>query len=416
MAEGRRSIREKLLLIVLFPVILLSIAITVIGVSMFYSFYTESIRDELVSTTNVLFDCLDLSIQGDYTYRDGMLFKGELNITDSTMLTRVKEESQIDTTIFWEDTRILTTVEDENGVSAVGSKASKEVADTVLKKGKSFFPNDLSIGGRKYIGYYVPIENSDHEIVGMMFAGKQRSLVYQKIFQVILWFVMLSVVTVILSIIIIRQFSSRIISDVDLINGYLKKISEGDLRTALDNKVVSRNDELGSIGLYASIMRNKLQKLVETDALTSLYNRRSCQGVLETIVQRKEPYCVVMCDIDLFKMVNDNYGHDAGDYVLVEIAKLLKKNVEGTGFASRWGGEEFLLVYKLDFEETKAKTEQLQQSIREYHFLYQSTKLHITMTFGIADGTGNTSCEAVIKEADERLYIGKNNGRDQIVV
>ncbi len=415
MTEKKKSIRRRLLLIVVFPIILLSIVITVVGMMLFYSFYTQSIRDELVSTTNMMFDCLDLAVDGDYTYQDGVLLKGDLNITDSKMLHRIKDESEIDTTIFWEDTRILTTVEDAAGISAVGTKADKEVADSVLSEGRSVFPDELSIGGIPYIGYYTPIENSDHEIVGMMFAGKQKSLVYDRILQVVLYFAAFSVITIVIAILIIKSYSSGIILDINRINDYLKKISEGDLRAALDDRIAKRNDELGSIGLYASVMRRKLQKLVEMDPLTDLYNRRSCHNLIETIVEKKETYSVVMCDIDFFKKINDNYGHDAGDYVLVELSRLLRESVWETGYASRWGGEEFLLVYKLEFVKAREKAERLQKDVREHDFSYQGIRLKVTMTFGVAEGKENISYEEVIKEADEKLYIGKNNGRDQIV-
>lgn len=414
-AEGRGSIRKKLLIIVIFPIVLLSVVITTTGMILFNRLYTQNIHDELVSTTNMMFDCLDLVVDGDYAYQDGMLIKGDLNITNSKMLLRVKAESQIDTTIFWKDTRIMTTVEDENGISAVGTKAGQEVVDAVLRDGHSYFSENLGIGGQKYIGYYVPIENSDKEIVGMMFAGKQKILVYQKILEIAVCFILFSVIIIIISVMIAKNFSTRIISDIDLINDYLKKISEGDLRIRLDEKIVKRNDEISSIGLYASIMREELQKLVEMDPLTNLYNRRSCHNLLEMLAEKKETYCVIMCDIDLFKKVNDNFGHDVGDYVLVEISRLLRENVEGSGFASRWGGEEFLLIYRLDYEKTVEKARQLQQSIRDFAFCYQDIGMNVTMTFGIAEGTKGLPYEDVIKEADEKLYVGKKNGRDQIV-
>lgn len=180
MIETNGGIRKKLLPIVVLPIILLSCLITVVGVTLFYSFYTQGIRDELISTTDTLLDCLDFAISGDYQYENGMLFKGDLNITDSTMLLRIKEQSGIDTTFFWNDLRIMTTVEDEYGVSAVGTRADSRVADVVLKEGKSFSSKDLTLNNRSYIGYYAPIKNAGGEIVGMIFAGKQKDLVYQK--------------------------------------------------------------------------------------------------------------------------------------------------------------------------------------------------------------------------------------------
>ncbi len=413
--ETKGSIRKKLLPIVIFPVILLSCLITVTGVTLFYGFYIQSVRNELVSTTDTLLDCLNFTISGDYYYENEMLLKGDLNITDSTMLLRIKEQSQIDITFFWGDLRIMTTIEDEYGISAVGTKASADVAQIVLNQGERYFSQNLAINDRDYVGYYVPLQNSDGTIVGMIFAGKQKDLVYKKITEVIIWFATFSIITIIISIVITLKFSSRMIADVNNINNFLKAISEGNLRTALGNSIVKRNDEIGSIGIYALKMRDNLQKLIERDALTELYNRRSCHSMLSAISQKNELYCIVMCDIDFFKKVNDTYGHDAGDYVLQQVSDLIKKSVSEYGFASRWGGEEFLLVYKLGYEDTVARTQQLRQSILEHDFTYEKTKMDITMTFGVADGAEFIRYENVIKKADEKLYVGKNNGRNQVV-
>ena len=415
MRETNRGIRKKLLPLVVLPIILLSCLITVIGVTLFYGFYTQSIRSELVSTTDTLLDCLDFAISGDYHYENGMLFKGNLNITDSTMLLRIKEQSEIDTTFFWNDIRIMTTIEDEYGISAVGTKADSNVTDVVLKEGESFSSKDLMINNQKYIGYYAPVKNTYGDTVGMIFAGKQKDLVYRKITEVILWFVTFSAITVIVSIFITMKYSTSMIADINSINHFLKAISEGNLRAVIEQRILDRDDEIGSIGVYAIKMRDNLRKLIERDALTDLYNRRSCHNMIKTMVQKNETHCMVMCDIDFFKKVNDTYGHAAGDYVLREISALIKESVRDCGFASRWGGEEFLLVYKMGFEDTVKKTKQLHQSILEHTFDYEGTKMHITMTFGVANGTEDARYEKAIQKADELLYVGKNNGRNQVV-
>ena len=415
MIEINGGIRKKLLPIVILPIILLSCLIIVVSVTLFYGVYTQSIRDELISTTDTLLDCLNFTISGDYRYENETLLKGDLNISDSTMLLRIKKQSGIDITFFWDDIRIMTTIEDAYGVSAVGTKADSRVADVVLREGKSFYSKNLSINDKKYVGYYVPLKNTGGEIVGMIFAGKQKELVYQKIIEVILWFSSFTIITIVVSIIITLKFSSSMISDINSINRFLKSISEGNLRAVLGNRIVNRDDEIGSIGVYATKMRDNLQKLIERDSLTGLYNRRSCNSMLQTMVQKEEMHCIVMCDIDFFKKVNDTYGHAAGDYVLREISALIKENVHDCGFASRWGGEEFLLVYRRNLSDTIKKTKQLQQSVLQHVFVYEGTKMNITMTFGVADGAEDVHYEKVIKKADEMLYIGKNNGRNQVV-
>lgn len=415
MTEKNGGIRKKLLPIVILPVILLSCLITLVGVSLFYSFYMQSIHNDLASTTGALLNCMNFALNGDYKYENGMLLKGDMNITDSTMILRIKEQSEIDITIFWDDIRIMTTLENEYGISAVGTRADSKIADAVLREGESVFAKNLNLNGKKYVGYYVPLKNSGDRVVGMVFAGKQKDLVYQKIMEVVAWFAALSVIIVAFSIFIILRFTSYMVSDIDSINRFLKAISGGNLRAALGDHIINRNDEIGSIGVYALKMRDDIKNLIEKDSLTGLYNRRSCHNKLDAIVEKKERYSVVMCDIDFFKKVNDTYGHDAGDYVLTEISALIKNGVTDCGFASRWGGEEFLLVYTLGLEDTVGKVAELRRSILMHEFNYYGTKMQITMTFGIAEGAQDMHCEKVIQSADEKLYVGKNSGRNRVV-
>ncbi len=413
--KKEKSIRTRMVGMVLLPILVLSLLIIFIGMALLYRLYTQSIRNELTATTNVVLDCLNLTVRGDYAYESGMLLKGDLNITDSTMLYRVQEKAQIDITIFWQDTRILSTVSNEYGVSAVGTRAAKEVIEAVLERGECYYSTNLDINGVPYIGYYMPIKNADGTIVGMIFAGKKTNMVYQGIKAVMLWFVGISAAASILAVIISSVYSNRMTSDINLINSFLKTISEGDLTVNLDKRIACRKDELGRIGEYASRMRTDLKKMIERDPLTSLYNRRSCNNRLRALENTQSEYTVVMCDIDWFKKINDTYGHDAGDYVLVTLSKLIGENVKGCGFASRWGGEEFLLVYQLAHDEAMQKVRLMQQSIREYDFTYEGKAIQVSMTFGVEAGNGSVPYERRISLADGNLYVGKNNGRDQII-
>ncbi|MDE6433629.1 MAG: diguanylate cyclase [Lachnospiraceae bacterium] len=415
MRYKKNSIRKQLSSVVLFPILILGILIVVFGIFLIYGFYSESIHNELAATTHMMIDCLDLTVRGDYAYEDGMLIKGDINITDSTMLYRIKEETEIDTTIFWEDTRILTTVQSESGVSAVGTKASPDIIEHVLENGENYFSKNVKINGEAYIGYYAPLENSTHVVVGMIFAGKNKMGVYKSVGILVLWFVLFSGIAVIFAVVMSKGYSNQMVSDIDLINQYLQSISEGDLTVDMDERIINRTDEIGEIGIYAEKMRSDLQKLIEMDPLTSLYNRRSCNHQLSNLMKNGISYTIVMCDIDWFKKINDQYGHDAGDYVLVKISEMIRQNLEGCGFASRWGGEEFLLIYTLDFDETMKKVEELQQSVRDFDYLYDTRTIKVTMTFGVKEYESGVPYERLIKSADYKLYTGKRNGRNQIV-
>lgn len=163
---------------------------------------------------------------------------------------------------------------------------------------------------------------------------------------------------------------------------------------------------------------NQLQDQANTDALTGLYNRRKAMQYLEQILTPSNSSftSICICDIDFFKRVNDNYGHDVGDIVLQNLADIMTTTLDKNILAARWGGEEFLLVFSgYNGDEAYARLETLRSNIKALKFKAKEETFSITMTFGLAEYDFNSDIDAIIKEADEKLYMGKENGRDQIV-
>ena len=120
--------------------------------------------------------------------------------------------------------------------------------------------------------------------------------------------------------------------------------------------------------------------------------------------------------MDGLKTINDTYGHDAGDIVLKEIASIIKKKMKGQGFVARWGGEEFMLGFEnKNKEKAKKVLDAIVTEIRNTTIDYNGTVIDVTMTFGLVAGNEAKTAEELFKIADNRLYIGKNNGRNQIV-
>lgn len=413
--KRKKSMRARLLTMGVMPIVLLGISIFVFGVVIIYGIHSETIREELETNTYILKGCFDLTVRGDYTYQQDTLMKGDVNISDSTMLYSIKSNSDVDTTIFWGDQRVLTTVENANGVSAVGTKASPDVVEAVLKNGDDYFSHHLVIEEREYIGYYTPLLNDDGSVVGMVFAGKPKMVVYQSIANVMLIFLFLTLIVVLCSMIVWRRYSTGLVKDIDVIKSYLYNIAAGDLTATIDQRIVDREDEIGEIGIYADKMRKALKIMVELDSLTLLYNRRTCNHMIQKLVNQGKTFTVVMGDIDYFKKINDQYGHACGDYILKNVSSILKESVKDCGFASRWGGEEFLLIYESDFESTRDKVEQLMVDIRESNFEYEGQSVQVTMTIGVKAMEANVPYEKIIKVADDNLYSGKRNGRNQIV-
>ena len=127
-----------------------------------------------------------------------------------------------------------------------------------------------------------------------------------------------------------------------------------------------------------------------------------------------------MLDIDFFKKINDTYGHDAGDEVLVALAKILRdKHDENEGFhVSRWGGEEFLVFYERhqkSREDVIEEFDALRQKIQDTVIQYNNSTINITVTIGLAFYEKGETINSLIKVADKNLYEGKNAGRNRVV-
>jgi two-component system cell cycle response regulator len=169
-------------------------------------------------------------------------------------------------------------------------------------------------------------------------------------------------------------------------------------------------------------LNGRLKTISMTDGLTGIENRRSLEDRLKEVwshsVRLHEPIAIVMCDIDKFKSVNDNYGHLAGDAVLKEFAKLLKDEAREIDRVGRYGGEEFLLILPgtvLDAAVTFA--ERLREKVEGHTFSYEGGTLRRTMSCGVA-GSPHPKVkdqEALVRAADDALYVAKETGRNKVI-
>ncbi len=165
---------------------------------------------------------------------------------------------------------------------------------------------------------------------------------------------------------------------------------------------------------------SKLKQIAETDPLTKLMNRRSAEHEIQEVVKEstalKYIFCLAIGDIDFFKSVNDTYGHEAGDFILQSLAEEFKNFMKARGFVARWGGEEFLFVLpRLNGDEALLILDELRITIKEKEFVYKDQTIKLTMTFGIEEYSKISGVEKTIEEADKKLYLGKQSGRDKVV-
>lgn len=184
-------------------------------------------------------------------------------------------------------------------------------------------------------------------------------------------------------------------------------------------------DFVFSIGSLASIAIGNatLIERSSTDMMTQLklkyYFFNVLNEKLDEAFMQKIPLSVIMFDIDFFKHFNDTYGHECGDYVLKEVAFLIKSNLRDGDLASRYGGEEFtVLLNDTEKDSALAVAERIRSAIESHDFVYNEQHMHVTISCGVAvfDSEENpiTNPKQLVNQADQGLYMSKHNGRNRV--
>ena len=166
--------------------------------------------------------------------------------------------------------------------------------------------------------------------------------------------------------------------------------------------------------IIANSSEEELAYQLSHDKLTGLPNRYYLSEQLDSFKKEHNNYWLSISDIDDFKKINDTYGHDCGDYVLKTIGELLSaKDV----LCCRWGGEEFLFIGKLDKDKPEPTSflEEIRKEIQNHSFEYENIKFSVTMTFGLSTFSNGEDIDNVLRDADDKLYQGKQSGKNKLV-
>ena len=162
----------------------------------------------------------------------------------------------------------------------------------------------------------------------------------------------------------------------------------------------------------------ELSDMANTDPLTGLFNRRYADRYFAEIISsgKDETYCVAMMDIDDFKHVNDTYGHDCGDEVLIYLSNLFSQNLRSSDMLFRWGGEEFLMILKnVDVATAYTILDKLRQRLADAIIQTKPAPVSITVTIGVAV-LDKDDYEGSIKKCDDNLYAGKKGTKNVVVI
>ncbi len=416
------SLRTSILTITSVSIMLLGIAISLFTSQKMTRMVYQEVQDGLENIAYTITNTYDTMYPGNYQVvqsdKLAALYKGEYFLKDD-YIRCVSEDTNTEISVFAGEVRMISTLSDNEGMSLAGTSVNYAIGNDVLKGDQEGFYSKVYVDGERYFAYYLPLHNSDGTVAGIIAIAKPAEQVNSLIRRSVMPIFAITLAGMLVAGFILIRYSTRIIGIFDQIKSFIMTVEKGNLSTSIDASIRNRNDELGQMAVAATDMQKSIRRLVETDTLTGLYNRRYAKTSLEQIWDKANdsgmPFAVAIGDIDYFKKVNDTYGHDAGDKVLNDIASTLKDCMVGKGFAARWGGEEFLLVFeRMEAVDAELILNELIKRIENNHIVYDNETIKITMSFGVTNGYGRP-LETVLRGADGKLYYAKEHGRNCVV-
>lgn len=261
------KLRTKIMLIALFPVFILGISAYILSANRTASGIYDEAYNGMHAAALAVRDIFEIGNPGPYaTDEKGDLWKGEtLNISQSSAIVdHIKDKTGMDVTVFWGDTRILTSITDASGQQQIGTQAPSAITNKVLYGGEYYLDHNVEILGTEYIACYVPFfQDGTNQPVGMVFLGKPQETV-QVIIKKIRMELLLAIAAVLaVTAAIVTILVNRIVSAMGKSMGLLQQISEGDLAVQVDPQLLKRPDEVGMLGKEILQLRNKLQVIID---------------------------------------------------------------------------------------------------------------------------------------------------------
>lgn len=417
----RKSLMGTFNYIIILPVFFIGIVMAGISYILIKKNVYYEIRSGMENEAYTIANTYDVMYPGYYELVKAenlmALKKGEHYLTND-FIDNIKEDTGLEITIFYSDIRMITTLHSDNK-RIIGTKMNSAIKKDVLDNGYTMFYDDVRIEEERFFAYYLPVHNGSENIIGAICILKPADQIHSKFAKQVIPLIAMIIAGVVIITYLNYLYFGKLNKNFKHIRNFLGDVTGGNLKAEMNREALAREDEIGDVAKASVNMQRSLRNLIVKDSLTDLYNRRYCnqnlKNISEQYINTGEPYTLAIADIDFFKKVNDTYGHIAGDEVLVSVAQIMKKSMAGKGFAARWGGEEFLLVYTgCDMETTLTYLEMLVEAIREMRVEYDDKAIKITISIGVATGNGD-SVDKVLCTADDRLYHAKKEGRDRVV-
>ncbi len=260
------KLRGRILTITLIPTILIGSMSILISADMIKKEVTEEIEQQLKTAAITGIESYEFANDEKYAENEeGIVSKGNIQFSgNNEIIDNIFNHVGMQASVFWGNERIATTITDENGNRVIGTKASDDVTNMVLKQGKEYFTHNTIINGEQYYAYYIPIKQvGTGEVVGMFVAADTKEQVNEIVSKTVLIIGSIVTIIIILSVIailiVVRRLTNAIVRNV----ANLDKLSEGFLNYDDDDKDCRRKDEIGEIALAAKRLKESFIRLIK---------------------------------------------------------------------------------------------------------------------------------------------------------
>lgn len=260
------TIRKKVLLCSLIPLLLLGGIILLIASTIVKGAIIDQVENSLKGTAIATQAAYDQNAGTYLQAENGDIWKGSYNISQSeNLVDTIKQESGMDVTFFYGSQRIMTSAVDKNGNRILGSPAGDKIVEKVLNGGEGYFSDNVSMDGTIYYGYYVPVYQKDDSStpVGMVFAGAEKEKISNSVIKIINTIVAIVLVVLVICIIIVEISTTSITHALKKGIASVQEVSAGHLDVAFDSKILERKDEVGDLTKAIQNLQNELLKIIK---------------------------------------------------------------------------------------------------------------------------------------------------------
>lgn len=253
---------RKLIALTIVPLLIASVIICAVSIVKMSNSMTNLSKEKVESVARAIVECYDGLYPGNWEYEGGVLSKGGENVTAAYgMLDKIYEEDGVHCTIFYGDTRVLTTIKDENGKRLEGTKAGEQVIQTVLENGESYFSTNTEINGEEYYSFYEPLKNSDDRIVGMFFVGVTRATVNDMLNGTIGSLLITTIIVLLIDAGIVLWASMKIAKAINNCAKAIVELESGTLDIHAEVESLNKNDELGILAESINALAEKFREI-----------------------------------------------------------------------------------------------------------------------------------------------------------